>query len=89
VAAAGREAHRTAADPLHLLELLDLVRWTLERLRLGTGPAPAPGYGPPWTLVARGEVLHEARRLDSRFLERVAEQAKAGGVAIVRGTPRE
>jgi lysozyme len=63
--------------------------WTLERLRLGARPTPAPGYGPPWTLVARGEVLHEARRLDSRFLERVAEQANTGGVATVRGTPRE
>jgi lysozyme len=72
---------------------LDLNRlmqgWTLDRLRLGAEPAPAPGYGPPWTLAARGEVLHEARRLDARFLERVAEQAKAGGVGIVRGTPRE
>lgn len=72
---------------------LDLNRlrrgWTLDRLRLGAEPPPAPGYGPPWRLMAKGEVLHEARRLDVGFLERVAEQAKAGGIATVRGTPRD
>jgi lysozyme len=72
---------------------LDLNRlmkgWTLDQLRLGAEPAPAPGHGPPWQLSARGAVLHEARRLDAGFLERVAEQARAGGIATVRGTPRE
>jgi hypothetical protein len=39
--------------------------------------------------VARGEVLHEAKRLDAGFLERAAEQARAGGAATIRGTPKE
>ena len=63
--------------------------WTLEQLTLGAEPEPGPGYGPPWRLMAKGEVLHEAKRLDAGFLARVAEQAKAGGVATVRGTPKE
>jgi lysozyme len=73
--------------PLDLNRLM--TGWTLDQLRLDSEPAPAPGYGPPWTLAARGEVLHEARRLDTGFLERVAEQARSSGVAAVRGTPRE
>ena len=63
--------------------------WTLDKLSLGAEPPPAPGYGPPWRLVAKGEVLHESGRLNAAFLARVAEQAKAGGVATIRGTLRE
>jgi lysozyme len=63
--------------------------FTLDLLRIGAEPQPAPGFGPPWRLTAKGEVLHEARRLDPAFLALVAEQAKAGGTATVRGTPRE
>lgn len=63
--------------------------WTLDQLRLGAEPPPSPGYGPPWRLMARGEVLHEGGRLDAAFLARAAEQAKAGGVATIRGTLRE
>jgi lysozyme len=63
--------------------------WTLEQLTLGGEPEPGPGYGPPWRLMAKGEVLHEAKRLDASFLARVAEQAKSGGIATVRGTPRD
>ena len=62
---------------------------TLDQLRIGGEPAPAAGYGPPWRLMAKGEVQHEARRLDAAFLERVAEQARTGGGAVIRGTPRE
>ena len=39
--------------------------------------------------MAKGEVLHEAGRLDAAFLARAAEQAKSGGTATIRGTPRE
>jgi lysozyme len=62
---------------------------TLDELRLTGEAPPAPGYGPPWRLLARGEVLHEAKRLDAAFLERAAEQARAGGTATIRGTARE
>ncbi len=62
---------------------------TLDQLRLGETPPPNPGYGPPWRLLAKGEVLHEAQRLDAAFLERAAERARAGGVATIRGTPRD
>jgi lysozyme len=63
--------------------------WTLDDLRLGTEPPPSPGWGPPWRLMAKGEVLHEAGRLDSAFLAKAAEQAKSGGVVTIRGTLRE
>ena len=36
--------------------------------------------------MSRSKVLHEATRIDSRFLERVVEQAKTGGVATIRGS---
>lgn len=62
---------------------------TLDELRLGGELPPGPGYGPPWRLLARGEVLHEAKRLDAAFLERAAEQARTGGAATIRGTSRE
>ena len=62
---------------------------TLDELRLGEEAPPSPGYGPPWRLLAKGEVLHEAKRLDAAFAERALEQAKAGGVATIRGTLRE
>jgi lysozyme len=74
---------------------LDLNRlmkgFTLDQLRLGAEPPPPPdsAFGPPWRLMSRSRVLHEANRLDGAFLERVAEQAKTGGVATVHGTPRE
>lgn len=72
---------------------LDLNRlrkgWTLERLRLGAEPPPAPGFGPPWRLLARGEVLLEASRIDASFLERAAERAKTSGAVTIRGTLRE
>lgn len=63
--------------------------WTLDMLRLESEPPPGPGYGPPWQLLAKGEVVHEGRRLDAAFLARVAEQAQAGGTVTVRGTPRD
>ncbi len=63
--------------------------WTLDQLRLGAEPLPAPGFGPPWQLVAKGKALHRAKRLDLAFLERVAAQAKESGVVTIRGTPRE
>jgi lysozyme len=62
---------------------------TLDELRLGGELPPAPDYGPPWRLLARGEVRHEAKRLDAAFLERAAEQARTGGTATIRGTARE
>ena len=62
---------------------------TLDELRLGAEPLPSPGFGPPWRLLAKGKVLHEAKRLDGAFAERALEQAKAGGVATIRGTLRE
>jgi lysozyme len=61
----------------------------LDQLRIGGVPPPAPGYGPPWRLLAKGEVLHEARRLDAAFMDRVAEQARTGGAAVIRGTARD
>lgn len=61
---------------------------TLDELRLGVEVPPAPGFGPPWQLLAKGEVLHEAKRLDAAFLGRAAELAKTGAVTI-RGTVRE
>ena len=63
--------------------------WTLDQLRLGAPPPPRTGYGPPWKLMAKGEVVHESSRLDAAFLARAAEQAKAGGAAAIRGTLRE
>jgi lysozyme len=62
---------------------------TLDELRLGGELPPSPGFGPPWRLMAKGQVLLESKRLDSAFLERAAEQAKAGGGAVIRGTLRE
>jgi lysozyme len=75
------------AGPLDLNRLMKGL--TLDQLRLGTEPSPSAGFGPPWHLAARGKVLHESRRLDAAFLERVAEQLRNGGGATVRGTPRE
>jgi GH25 family lysozyme M1 (1,4-beta-N-acetylmuramidase) len=75
------------SGPLDLNRLMKGT--TVDQLRLGVEPPPSPGYGPPWLLVARGDVLHEAKRLDAGFLERAVEQAKTGGVATIRGTPRE
>ncbi len=74
---------------------LDLNRlmkgFTLDQLRLGADPPPPPesAFGPPWRLTSRSRVLHEANRIDPAFLERVVEQAKTGGIATIRGTPRE
>jgi lysozyme len=51
-------------------------------------PVPEPAFGPPWRLTSRSKLLHEATRLDAAFLERVVEQAKAGGVATIRGTKK-
>src|SRR5262245_30824959 len=44
-------------------------------------PEPEPGdvFGPPWRITSRSKVLHEATRLDARFLERVVTEAKPGG----------
>ena len=63
--------------------------WTLDQLTVGAEPPPSLGYGPPWKLMAKKEVLHEASRLDAAFLALAAEQAKAGGTATIRGTLRE
>jgi lysozyme len=72
------------------LDLNRLMRGsTLDQLRLGEELPSPPGFGPPWRLLAKGEVLHEGKRLDTGFLERAAEQAKAGGAVTIRGTLRE
>ena len=63
--------------------------WTLDQLRLGAEPLPAPGFGPPWQLVGKGKALHGAKRLDAAFLERAAAHAKESGVVTIRGTARE
>ena len=77
---------------------LDLNRMmkgnTIDQLVLGADPTPEPepgpgaetAFGPPWRLMSRSKVLHEATRIDPRFLERVVEQAKTGGVATIRGS---
>jgi lysozyme len=62
---------------------------TLDEIRLGAEIPPARGYGPPWRLMAKGRVLHEARRLDDAFLERAADEARASGAVSIRGTARE
>jgi GH25 family lysozyme M1 (1,4-beta-N-acetylmuramidase) len=58
----------------------------LETLRVGAAPPPAPRFTAPWTLATRGAVLHEGRRLDSRFLERAGETARERGAVTIRGT---
>jgi lysozyme len=63
--------------------------WTIELLSIAAEPPTGPGHGPPWRLLAGGQVVQESSRLDARFLSRAAEQAKAGGAVIIRGTPRE
>lgn len=73
---------------------LDLNRlrrgWTLERLTLGTTPPPVtPRFGPPWRVQARGETVHEARRLDAGFLERAREEARTRGRIGITGTRRD
>lgn len=69
---------------------LDLNRlmegWKLEALTVGAAPPPAPRYAAPWRLLARGNVLHESKRLDARFLERAGETARAQGAVTIRGT---
>jgi lysozyme len=63
---------------------------TLANLTLGEPPPPRPGFGPPWSIRARGEVLHEARgrALGPRFVERVEKELKERGSLTLRGTRR-
>lgn len=61
----------------------------LDTLRLGSTPPPRPAAGPPWRLMARGGVVHEARRLDAPFLERARLEARGRGAVTIRGTPKD
>ena len=73
------------------LDLNRLMRGSkLEDLTLGEAPPlPAPRFGKPWKILARSEVLHEGRRLDSGFLERAREEARGRGSVTIRGTRRD
>lgn len=72
------------------LDLNRLMRGcTLEQLRLGSAPLPPPASGPPWRLLARGEVVHESRRLNAAFLERAREEARGRRAVTIRGTPKD
>jgi len=73
------------------LDLNRLMRGTkLGQLTLGaTPPLAVTRFGQPWRIVARDEVLHEGRRLDSGFLERARDEARGRGSVTIRGTRRD
>jgi GH25 family lysozyme M1 (1,4-beta-N-acetylmuramidase) len=71
------------------LDLNRLLGAELDSLKVGAAPLPAPTFGAPWSLTARGEVLHEGGRLSARFLERAGELTRERGAVTIRGTRRD
>jgi lysozyme len=71
------------------LDLNRLLGAELDALRVGAAPRPAPTFVAPWSLMARGEIVHEGRRLSAGFLERAGELARERGAVTIRGTRRD
>jgi lysozyme len=62
---------------------------TLAKLTLGTPPAPPVRFGAPWSVLVRGETLHEGRRLfGPRFLTAARAALRERGAITIRGTRR-